>query len=163
MRVWSRKSKIIHVITDSKHIKCAKYIPRLGRVKTETRLCFLHVRRGRDNTACLFSQQFWQLTDHLKEFISRDESKCITEPPRHMAAPVLRWDTPTVDAKHPPGDEEEGWSGDLDRKHDLELRCDFPNLAVSMRREADTDTRNQEGIQSLECEWWPVLRGDRIC
>ena len=63
-----------------------------------------------------------------------------------MAAPILWGDTPAADAKHPSGDEEEGRSGDLDKRHDLELRCDFPNLAVSMRREADRDTRNQEGI-----------------
>ena len=63
-----------------------------------------------------------------------------------MAAPILWWDTPAADAKHPYGDEQEGRSGDLDKRHDLELRCDFPNLAVSMRREADRDTWNQEGI-----------------
>lgn len=67
---------------------------RLGRVKTETGLCFLHVRWGRDNTARLFSQQFWQLTDHLKEFISWDANKGITEPPCHTVAAILHWDTP---------------------------------------------------------------------
>lgn len=46
------------LLTDSKHIECAKYILRLGRVKTETRLYFLHVRWNRDNTAVSLLNSF---------------------------------------------------------------------------------------------------------
>lgn len=82
------------LLTDSKHIECAKSIQRLGRVNTETRLCFLLLRQSGDNTACLFSKQFWQLTDHLNKFISWVESKCIIEPQSPVVAAFLQCYTP---------------------------------------------------------------------
>lgn len=116
------------LLTDSKHIKCAKYIQRLGRVKRKTRLCFLYVKQSRNNTACLFSKQFWQLTDHLIEFISWDESKRITELQSHVVSALLQWDT-----------------------LDLTGTCDFQNLVVSTKGEADMDTqRTKRTFQFLE-------------
>ena len=52
------------------------------------------VEQSRNDTACLFSRQFWQLTDHLQELLSWDENKCMTAALDLVVAAILQCDTP---------------------------------------------------------------------
>lgn len=52
------------------------------------------VEQSRDNTACFFSRQFWQLTDHLQKHVSLDENKCANEPQDLVLAAIQQCYTP---------------------------------------------------------------------